>query len=89
MAFLDKAKEIAAQAKEKGEDAVATGKLMLKINEEKKNVKDAECEIGKIIVEQLDAGADFGERIGALYAKVKDAEKKIAEYEEEKAKVNE
>ena len=41
MAFLDKAKEIAAQAKEKGEDAVATGKLMLKINEEKKNVKDA------------------------------------------------
>lgn len=86
MAFLDKAKELANQAMEKGEEAVAAGKLMLKIKEEEKNIKDFECQIGKIIVEKLDAGEELEEGIMTIYGKMLESRKRIEEYKAEQEK---
>ncbi len=89
MAFLDKAKALANQAMEKGEDAISTGKLMLKIKDEEKNIKEAEVQIGKLIEEKLDDGEQFEDRIMAYYEKIKDSRKRIADYKEEQAKIGE
>lgn len=90
MAFLDKAKQFAEQAKEMGEDAVATGKLKLKIMDEEKNIKEAQLQIGKIIVEKLDAGEEgFDQSIVDFYNKVVEAKKKIEEYKAEQVKLAE
>lgn len=86
MAFLDKAKELANQAMEKGEEAVAAGKLMLKIKEEEKNIKDFECQIGKLIVEKLDAGEELEEGIMTIYGKMLESRKRIEEYKAEQEK---
>ena len=86
MAFLDKAKELANQAMEKGEEAVAAGKLMLKIKEEEKNIKDFECQIGKFIVEKLDAGEELEEGIMTIYGKMLESRKRIEEYKAEQEK---
>ena len=86
MAFLDKAKELANQAMEKGEEAVAAGKLMLKIKEEEKNIKDFECQIGKVIVEKLDAGEELEEGIMTIYGKMLESRKRIEEYKAEQEK---
>lgn len=87
MALLDKAKELAVQAKEKGEEAVATGKLMLKIKDEEKNLKDLEWQIGKFIVEKLDDGQEFDQRVMDYYGKVKESKQRIADLKEEQAQV--
>ena len=88
MAFLDKAKELANQAKEKGEEAVTAGKLMLKIKDEEKNIKDFELQIGKIIVEKLDAGEELEEGIMTIYGKMLESRKRIEEYKAEQEKNN-
>lgn len=86
MAFLDKLSDIADKAQEKAGEAVASGKLIVKIKEEEKAIKDAENQIGKLIVEKLDDGQEFDERITALYKKILDSRATIAECKEEQAK---
>ncbi len=86
MAFLDKAKELANQAIDKGEDAVNAGKLMLKIKDEEKTLKDLEAQIGHLIVAQLDGGADFGEEVKAVYTKFTASRTRLEELKEEQEK---
>lgn len=86
MAFLDKVSKLATQAQEKAGDALEAGKLIVKIKEEEKAIKDKQLEIGRCIVEKLDDGQEFDERITELYKKILDSRAKIAEYKEEQAK---
>lgn len=89
MAFMDKVSKFAGQAVDKAGQAVETGKITLKIKEEEKSIKDSELKIGQLIVEKLDDGQEFDERITDLYKTILAARENIVDLKEEQAKVGE
>ncbi len=89
MAFLEKVTKIANQAQEKAEEALESGKLKLKIMDEEKTIKEKQLEIGRCIVEKLDDGQEFDERIAGLYQQIVASRTRIEEYKAEQEKSGE
>ncbi len=71
MAFIDKLNQLASAATEMAGDAIELGKQNLKITTEERRVKDLTEKMGGLVLEALDAGADFGGDIAALYEEIK------------------
>lgn len=87
MAFLDKVSDLGKSAMKKAGEGVESGKLALKINEEKGKIKDVEIQLGKYIYSQYLSGAEFDAEAKEMCVKMKDMYENIEELQKQRDEV--
>lgn len=87
MAFLDKVSDLGKSAMKKAGEGVESGKLALKINEEKGKIKDVEIQLGKYIYSQYLNGAEFDATAEEMCVKMKDMYENIEELQKQRDEV--
>lgn len=90
MGFMDKVKESVKNADEKLGNAIDCEKIDSKIREQEREIEKVTEEIGKAVVADLREGKEIDRAaIDALYAKITEAETRIADLKAEKDAIKE
>lgn len=85
MALFDKLSDLAAQAAQKSEELVESGKTNIEAAKYRKQIGDLIEEIGKAVYEQYGKGVELDPAINDLCVKIKSLEEAIAKLQGEEA----